>query len=254
MLKTLSPGFQVLIFLFVVYFMAGMGNIIYTFSLSFSIDRNLLEHANWLDPRVILSRNLFFQVFSFLLAFMVMLRFTETHFRSVLYLDRIRMMPILITFGVFILGMVGMELFAWLNAPLHHYLPAEALQHEASLDTLNNELIFQTDTVQFIFSLIVMAILPAICEELVFRGYLIKKMLESGIGMHGAVLLSAAIFSLTHFQPLKFLPIFFLGVCLGYVYLYFKNIKYAMLLHFLVNGSQILMGYLSAVGVLNLDF
>jgi membrane protease YdiL (CAAX protease family) len=234
--------------------MAGMGDIFFQLGLAISLDEEMLKQLQWSDAPIILTRNLFFQVFSFLLAFMLVLRFMGQDFRDVLYIKTITLKPLLITFGVFAAGMLSMEFLAWLNAPLVDYLPPSVLENEVAMDAMNSALIVQTNPVQFIFTLIIMALIPAICEELVFRGFLIRKMLESGMAKHGAVLLSATIFSLTHFQPLKFLPIFFLGACLGYLYLHFKNIKYAIILHFLINGSQIIWGYLEANGIVSLDF
>lgn len=253
MLKNLSPGLQVLIFLFIIYFLAGMGNVIMSLALNVVIDQEVLINTNYEDPRFLLTYFLFFQIFGFLIAFLAILRFTQERFEDVINIGRLKLKPLLYTFMLFIIGMAVLPLMTWLNKPLGQLLPASALENEAYRDSVNQSMMVQDDPIQFGFVFIIMSILPAICEELVFRGYLLKKMFQSGMGMHTAVALSSAIFALTHFQPLKFLPMFFLGLCLGYVYTYFKNIKYSIILHFLINGSQIVMAYLVGTGVLDME-
>lgn len=244
MFKTLSPGLQTLLLLFVVYFMAIVGEAFYGLSISAVVDQSVLENADWEDPRAILSHALFFQIFAFLIAFMFMLRLTRQRIDQVIMIQPLQIKPLLITAAFFVGGMLLMPFLDVINEPLKEILPSTILEREQSRNEINNMLVFHQDPVRFIFALLIMGCLPAICEELIFRGFLLRKMLESGLTKSASIVISAAIFSLTHFQPLKFLPIFFFGILLGYVYLRFKNIKYAMLLHFLINGSQIILGYL----------
>ncbi len=122
MLRTLSPGLQVVIFFFIFYFMAKVGDAFLTLSLISVVDQETLIQSDWTNPRVILTRNLFFQVFSFLLAFMLIMRFSGQNFRSVIDIKRMTIRPVLITIGLFIIGIIGMQVFSWINAPLAHFL------------------------------------------------------------------------------------------------------------------------------------
>ena len=77
------------------------------------------------------------------------------------------------------------------------------------------------------------AILPAICEEFVFRGILCYEY-ESG-GVMRAVLFSSVFFALLHFNPVNILTYLFSGMVLALVLYASRSLIGAMLAHFLYN-------------------
>ena len=70
----------------------------------------------------------------------------------------------------------------------------------------------------FILNLIVLAITPAACEEMFFRGVLQKFFVDNIRNKHIAILLTAFIFSAIHMQFSGLLPRFILGAVLGYLF------------------------------------
>ena len=92
--------------------------------------------------------------------------------------------------------------------------------------------------------LFVIAFIPAFAEEYLFRGLIQNEFLRWLKNPHIAVWITAAIFSAVHFQFLGFFPRMFLGVLLGYLYVWSGNIIYPMLGHFCNNGLQVLALYL----------
>lgn len=70
----------------------------------------------------------------------------------------------------------------------------------------------------FILNLIVLAITPAVCEEMFFRGVLQKFFVDNIRNKHIAILLTAFIFSAIHMQFSGLLPRFILGAVLGYLF------------------------------------
>lgn len=87
--------------------------------------------------------------------------------------------------------------------------------------------------------LIVFAWLPAICEELTFRGFILTG-LQRRFRPRTAVLLSSFLFSLLQMNVFQFIPTFLLGVVLGYLTTRCGSILPAMLFHLLYN--TILLG------------
>lgn len=78
------------------------------------------------------------------------------------------------------------------------------------------------------------ALIPAICEETFFRGFLLQKIKKNNSdGL--AILLSATIFSLCHFNPLAFIPFLVFGFFLGTIYVYTNSIIPVIVLHFINN-------------------
>ena len=90
-------------------------------------------------------------------------------------------------------------------------LKSEDLQTQKIFATLLKD----THLLSFFTNTIIIALLPAVCEELFFRGLLQKVVLRKYMTLHYAVFLSAFIFSFFHFQFYGFIPRFVLGIALG---------------------------------------
>ncbi|MBQ7530748.1 MAG: CPBP family intramembrane metalloprotease [Paludibacteraceae bacterium] len=89
-------------------------------------------------------------------------------------------------------------------------------------------------------NIMVLAVLPAIGEELTFRG-----VLQSFFrNRHVAVWLTAFIFSFVHFQFYGFLPRLLLGAMLGYALVWSGRIGYSMLMHATNNALSVIVFYL----------
>lgn len=98
-----------------------------------------------------------------------------------------------------------------------------------------NNLPYKMDNaLRLIIGIVAMAILPSICEELLFRG-LIFKGLQEKFNSHIAILLSATMFTLLHGSLQQTVYQFIFGVLLGYAMHYGKNIIYPIILHFVNN-------------------
>lgn len=92
-------------------------------------------------------------------------------------------------------------------------------------------------------NIVVVALVPAICEEFLFRGALMRIFLNSSAQAHAAIWLSAAIFSFIHFQFFGFLPRLLLGAVFGYIYFWTKNLWYSTFAHFVNNSFAVLSAY-----------
>ena len=79
-------------------------------------------------------------------------------------------------------------------------------------------------------------ILPAICEEFVFRGVLQPLLSKQLRNVHLGIWISAAIFSAIHFQFYGFLPRLLLGVILGYLVFWSGSLWTAVIAHFANNS------------------
>jgi hypothetical protein len=100
-----------------------------------------------------------------------------------------------------------------------------------------------------LFNLVIIALIPAIGEELTFRGVL-QQSLTRKMNPHLAIILSAAIFSFIHFQFYGFLPRMFLGMLLGYMFYITNSLWTSMLMHFVNNGATVVVYYLCNIGVI----
>ncbi len=92
-------------------------------------------------------------------------------------------------------------------------------------------------------NLIVIAILPGIGEELIFRGIIQKELLTHIKSPYVAILLSSIIFSALHFQFEGFIPRFMLGMVLGLLFYWTGSLWVSMAVHAFNNGMQVLITY-----------
>ena len=90
--------------------------------------------------------------------------------------------------------------------------------------------------------LVALALIPAVCEELFFRGYLMTAF-RTSMSNPLAILLSGSLFGLFHVISTlsfeRFIPTFFLGLVLGWICCRAKSVLPGMLLH-TVHNSLIL--------------
>lgn len=97
---------------------------------------------------------------------------------------------------------------------------------------------------EFLANLAVIALLPAIGEEIVFRGVVQQQLMRRIANPWVALTVSAAIFSFIHFQFDGFLPRLMLGFLLGWLYWKTQNFWIPVLAHFFNNGLQVVGQYL----------
>ncbi len=83
-------------------------------------------------------------------------------------------------------------------------------------------------------TLLVMALMPGICEELMFRGFMMR--FFEKYGYKQATIVTALLFAAFHLDPIRFFPVFLLGMLLGYLTLHSGSIYNAMLSHTINNG------------------
>lgn len=97
-------------------------------------------------------------------------------------------------------------------------------------------------------NLLMIGVLAAIGEELIFRG-LFQRLL-SGIfkNPHMAILVTAILFSAFHFQFFSFLPRFILGVILGYLMYLGRSIWFPIIAHFVNNAMGVIYYYFNSKG------
>ena len=95
-----------------------------------------------------------------------------------------------------------------------------------------------------IYMMIVVAVVPAIGEELLFRGVLQKIMIAWTKNPHIGIWITAFLFSALHMQFFGFFPRMLLGALFGYLFLWSKSLWLPILGHFINNGTVVIASYL----------
>jgi len=104
---------------------------------------------------------------------------------------------------------------------------------------LTIQLLTVRNNFDFVVNLIMIAVLPAIGEELMFRGGVQRSINKAFNSPHLAIWLTAIIFSAIHVQFYGFIPRMLLGAGFGYLYYFSGSIWYAILAHFLNNAYAV---------------
>jgi len=103
------------------------------------------------------------------------------------------------------------------------------------LEEMFRELVQVESLPELFFVVLVVAFVPAIVEELLFRG-LIQKSLEKSLPGIQAAVLAGTIFGLYHFNPFAVIPLVGLGCYFGFLRYRSESIIIAMTAHFLNNA------------------
>ena len=138
-------------------------------------------------------------------------------------------------------------------ALLHSYtslipVPESFSSVEENLEIFTMGLLGNASWKIFLLNFLMIAILPSIFEEFLFRGLFQKLFTKMVYNHHIGILASGLLFGLIHGQIYKFIPIAALGVLLGYLYYWTKNLWFPILAHFFNNGIQVIFYFSMAKG------
>lgn len=97
---------------------------------------------------------------------------------------------------------------------------------------------------EFLLSVLCFAIIPAIAEELIFRGVVFSS-LKNKIGLVWAVIVSSVAFTLIHFSIFQTIHQFLLGVVLSLIFYFTGKLVYSMFFHFFNNFFVLFFVYVS---------
>lgn len=134
-------------------------------------------------------------------------------------------------------------------AGLEHW--AEDL--EESMEVLTKYLTEFESTGYLMVAIIVIAILPGIGEELLFRGFLQNLLKRITKNDHVAIWVTAILFSAIHFQFYGFIPRMLLGALFGYLYVWSGNLLIPIVAHFLNNFVSLMALYIYQKGLTDID-
>lgn len=102
-----------------------------------------------------------------------------------------------------------------------------------------------------LFNIFMIAFLPAIGEELLFRGVIQRIFTNWTRNYHWGIWISAVLFSALHLQFYGFIPRMFLGVLFGYLLVWSGSMWLPITAHFINNGVAVVAMYLIDKGLLS---
>ncbi|TAJ15102.1 CPBP family intramembrane metalloprotease [Marinilabiliaceae bacterium JC017] len=154
--------------------------------------------------------------------------------------------PILASVGIIIISQAFINWSGYINHQLQlpeswTFLESWITNKEQQAMEITQIFIETTTVPGFLVNVFMIAILPAIGEEWLFRG-LIQRYLGEWISKpHLAIFITSVLFSAMHLQFLSFLPRFILGMVLGYLFYWGKNMWLPITAHFTNNFLALLL-------------
>ena len=169
-----------------------------------------------------------------------------------------KMKPVLLVILLSVAILPVVAVLAYWNEQVH--LPESMAGLEEVLHTMEDnsnkvlELLMSVQSIGVILvNILILGVLPAICEEFFFRGAM-QPVFERWTGnKHAAVIITAFIFSAIHFQFFGFVPRFLIGVYLGYLFVWSRSIWLPVTAHFMHNSLYVIIYYYTTQNGIDTD-
>lgn len=255
-----DPFLQIIVLFLIAFFCVGIFMLMGQGLLNALWGVNLFENSSALadyENEHVVEMNrllLFFQHLGlFVVPAIVFARLSSTSWKNYLgfrfVIPRIAVASVL----VMVAALPLINVLAWLNEGL--VLPEflsgleEAFAGmEETAQKLTMAIAGTGSVVSLALNIVVVALLPALGEEMIFRGLMIPILRKWTGNVHVAVWIAAFLFSAMHFQFYGFLPRFVLGALLGYLFVWSKSIWAPILAHFVNNALALFLLFMIARG------
>jgi membrane protease YdiL (CAAX protease family) len=148
--------------------------------------------------------------------------------------------------NMYILAVIGillaMPFVFWLGALNQNIeLPSKLIKLEEESTKIMTAFLKVNHTADILINVFVIALLPAIAEEICFRGALQRIIINITRNAWTGIVVTAILFSSLHMQFLGFLPRMFLGIVLGAFYWFSGSLWTSIIPHFVNNAVQVIV-------------
>jgi membrane protease YdiL (CAAX protease family) len=166
-------------------------------------------------------------------------------FRLLGFKGKISGLQVIVVVGIMVAALFVSSFLSWINEvfPISQSL-------RSSFENLEAEYIRQVVAIlglnnigEYLLALVIMAFLPALCEETLFRGGLQNFLTRQTGSFWISVIVVSLIFSVAHFSYFGFLSRLFLGIVLGLIFHYSGRLWLCIIAHFLNNAIAITIPY-----------
>ena len=160
---------------------------------------------------------------------------------------------LLICIAIMIVAIPGINLLADLNSRVSLPKSLESIeqilkQQEEAAAALTERFLQADNVGQLLLNIGLLALLPALAEELSFRGTLQQILKGEGLAVSGerthiAIWITAFVFSAIHMQFYGFVPRMLMGALFGYIFVWTGSLWIPIVMHFTNNGLAVLAYY-----------
>lgn len=245
----------VLIFIFLFNLVFSFGGLMLSgmiYGLSFGEARYLISHPDGSALSINLLR--LYHAVSFTgYMFLPALLFTVANRSSLSteggFKTRLKGKFILMSLGI---AITALPLVNWLDQFMRNIKWPQFIQYYADrLDSSRQEMTLNLLDMQqpqeLFVCLALVALLPAIFEEILFRGIFTRIFQGITGSVVKSIMLQALVFAVLHFSHYELPGIFLMGIAAGIIAMKTGTTLYGMILHFVFNGTVVVLHYLSQI-------
>ncbi len=120
-------------------------------------------------------------------------------------------------------------------------------------EELTRKMTYVKDVKLFLRNVLVIALIPALGEELFFRGLIQRRLTDTFRNKHLGIFIAALLFSIVHFEYSGFLARLLLGLVLGYLFFLSRSLWLSVFVHFLNNFLAVFVAFWAARRGINVE-
>ncbi len=218
-----------------------------------------VDLASLLDPQglpqfleanadIVILSNTVGQIFGLLIPGLIFARLHSSTWKPFLRLRTVRWQFLLLS----VVGLLALIPVVQWTGTLFDSLPWP--QWIRDLEEGQMELIEKVLTQDFslLFTISMLALTPAICEEILFRGY-VQRQAERRLGIWGGIIFSGVIFGLYHLRVTQAVPLSLLGIFMAYLTWRTRSLWPAILVHLANNSFAAILGKVASKETSSVD-
>lgn len=189
-----------------------------------------------LDPNRLRIISSVGQIVFLLLPTLLLVKLMPEHYKETFKLNKISLrLTLLIIVSVFaIMEIAQVLLILQSQIPLPENLKSILSDFKKAMEETYRILVTANGWGELSFVILVIAVVPAICEELLFRG-LLQHNFVKGLGAKSGIILTGTLFALFHFNPFAFIALMVLGIYFSFLVYKTNSIYSSMVGHFTNN-------------------
>ncbi len=143
-----------------------------------------------------------------------------------------------VSFLLAIIGLIALLPFVMWSGSINELIPLPRLLKEMELEQIALLESVLTGNISILWTLALVAVTPAFCEELFFRGF-VQRNLERGTGPVLGIILTGIVFGIFHLRLSQVIPLTILGVYMAYLVWRTGSIWVPITIHFINNGAMV---------------
>ena len=215
-----------LLVIFISYQIIGSLVIFFSFGADFkSMDPNLIRIASSLG-----------QIIFLLVPTLLLTKLMPDRFKEIFKLNKISLpLVFYIIISVFaIMEIAQVLLILQSQIPLPESIKETVNEFKQAIEETYRTLVYSKNIGELSLVVLVIALIPALCEELLFRGLLQYNFIK-GLGAKSGIIATGILFAMFHFNPFAFIALMVLGIYFSFLTYRTNSIFSSMIGHFTNN-------------------